>query len=234
MKERQNIPSGSGALIISDDKEFARTIVARWQIERSLPEITVISTDLAHTAAGLSHRLVILGIGQSGSAGLQLLAALRNAASAPVICVLTSERDVARIHAEHPHVLAMPRHDGWVNTLVLLSDEVLKRTDAVRRALHAERAALESESKAALGKYMLEMRPSINNALTSVLGNADLLLTETDIRRESREQIQTLQAMALRLNEIMQRFSFIAAQMNALESDPQFETGSLISHPVIR
>ena len=31
---------------------------------------------------------------------------------------------------------------------------------------------------ATLGRYMLEMRPSINNALTSVLGNADLLLLE--------------------------------------------------------
>ena len=234
MSEKQHFANSAGALIVSDDKEFARTIVARWQIERSLPEITVISTDLSQTAASLSHRLVIIGLAKNGTQEFPLLATLRNMAGAPLICVLENERDVARIQAENPHALAMPRHDGWVNTLILLSAEALKRTEAVRRALHAERAALESESQAALGKYMLEMRPSINNALTSVLGNADLLLTETEIGSESREQIQTLQAMALRLNEIMQRFSFMAAQMKALENQSLREPDSLIPYPAGR
>ena len=47
---------------------------------------------------------------------------------------------------------------------------------------------------------MLDMRPSVNNALTSVLGNADLLLLEPgQAHGESREQIQTIHTMALRL-----------------------------------
>jgi signal transduction histidine kinase len=72
---------------------------------------------------------------------------------------------------------------------------------------------------------MLEMRPSVNNALTSVLGNADLLLLEPgQASGESREQIQTIHTMALRLNEIMQRFSSLATEMRAGETDSQAET----------
>jgi hypothetical protein len=73
---------------------------------------------------------------------------------------------------------------------------------------------------------MLEMRPSINNALTSVLGNADLLLLDPErVSEESREQIQTIHAMALRLNEIMQRFSSLACEMRLDGSETRAETG---------
>jgi hypothetical protein len=72
---------------------------------------------------------------------------------------------------------------------------------------------------------MLEMRPSVNNALTSVLGNADLLLLEPGQNSgDSREQIRAIQAMALRLNEIMQRFSSLAAEMRSDEKESHAET----------
>ena len=75
---------------------------------------------------------------------------------------------------------------------------------------------------------MLEMRPSVNNALTSVLGNADLLLLEPGrASAESREQIQAIHTMALRLNEIMQRFSSLASEMQAGEKESQAETESV-------
>jgi hypothetical protein len=74
---------------------------------------------------------------------------------------------------------------------------------------------------------MLEMRPSVNNALTSVLGNADLLLLEPEkVSPDCQEQIRTIQTMALRLNEIMQRFSSIAAEMRSGEKESQAETRS--------
>jgi hypothetical protein len=73
---------------------------------------------------------------------------------------------------------------------------------------------------------MLEMRPGINNALTSAIGNADLLLLEPgQLSPECREQIRTIHAMALRLNEVMQRFSSLAAEMRASEKESQVETG---------
>ncbi len=75
---------------------------------------------------------------------------------------------------------------------------------------------------------MLDMRPSVNNALTSVLGNADLLLLDAEsIHPDAREQIRTIHTMALRLNEIMQRFSSVAAEMRAGEKESQAETNTV-------
>jgi hypothetical protein len=96
---------------------------------------------------------------------------------------------------------------------------------AVARAQRAERLAIESQGHATLGRYMLEMRPSVNNALTSILGNADLLLLEPEqVTAECRDQIRTVHTMALRLHEIMQRFSSLAAEMRAGEKESQGDT----------
>ena len=42
----------------------------------------------------------------------------------------------------------------------------------------SEQARTAAEAEATLGRYMSEMRTTVNNALTSVLGNAELLLLE--------------------------------------------------------
>jgi hypothetical protein len=82
---------------------------------------------------------------------------------------------------------------------------------------------------------MLEMRPGVNDALTSVLGNADFLLLEPgQAPGESREQIQTIHEMALRLNEIMQRFSSLATEMRVGEMESQDETETALHRLVTR
>jgi signal transduction histidine kinase len=140
------------------------------------------------------------------------------------------ERDVSSLRARFPHLLVVPRQDGWTGTLILVSSEALRRVEAMARAQRAERLALECQRQATLGRYMLEMRPSVNNALTSVLGNADLLLLEPgQILGESREQIETIHTMALRLNEIMQRFSSLATEMRAGEKESQGETETVLN-----
>src|SRR5262249_30080450 len=142
-----------------------------------------------------------------------------------VVCVAQDEQQIPALRACNSHALVIPRHDGWLQTLILLSSEALRRVEAIGRAQRAERLAIESQRNATLGRYMLEMRPGVNNALTSVIGNADLLLLEPgQISAECREQIRTIHAMALRLNEVMQRFSSLAAEMRAGEKESQAET----------
>jgi len=146
------------------------------------------------------------------------------------IYFVEEEKDILSLHARHPHLAIVPRQDGWAGTLILVSIEALRRVEAVRRAERAEGLALALQADATLGRYMLDVRPSVNNALTSVMGNADLLLLEPgQASGESREQIQTLHTMALRLNEIMQRFSSLAAEMRAGEKESQAETET-VSH----
>jgi hypothetical protein len=103
-----------------------------------------------------------------------------------------------------------------MHTLILLASETLRRVEALARAQRAERATHESQGHAVLGRYMLDMRPSFNDALTSVLGNADLLLLDAaPLSSDRREQIRTIHMMTLRLNEIMLRFSSLESEMRA-------------------
>ena len=210
-------------MIVSDDTEFARTISARWQSERYVPGITIVTSDVWHAGSGAGYDLTIVGPVLEGKRA-SILSRCGAAPGTASVCV-ADEKDLPALHAEHPHILLVPMGDGWAATLILVAIEALRRVDAVARAQSAERQVLASQNHATLGRYMLEMRPSVNNALTSVLGNADLLLLEPGrVSGESREQIQTIHTMALRLNEIMQRFSSLAAEMRLGEKESQAET----------
>jgi len=220
----------ASVLIVSDDTEFARTVATRWQSQRHSPEITLATSDLWLTSGVTGYALAIVGPVR-GEKSAEILSALEANPSTAIVCLLEDQRDhrTARL-AYHRHALAVPKKDGWLETLILLSSEALRRVDAVNRAQRAERVALESQRQAALGRYMLEMRPAVNNALTSVIGNADLLLLEPEqLSPQCQEQVRTIHAMALRLNEVMQRFSSLAAEMRAGEKESQAET-ELISH----
>ncbi|MDR3721148.1 MAG: hypothetical protein P4L00_06080 [Candidatus Acidoferrales bacterium] len=214
----------SSVLIVSDDTEFARTLTARWQAERHVPEITLVTSGVWHPSSASNYDLVIIGPVRDGNPA-SILAAVNSSPRAAAIYFAEEEKNIPSLHAEHPHLLIVPRQDGWAGTLILISIEALRRVEALRRAQRAEGLALASQGHATLGRYMLDMRPSFNNALTSVLGNADLLLLEPgQATGESREQIQTIHTMALRLNEIMQRFSSLATEVRAGEKESQAET----------
>ena len=110
--------------------------------------------------------------------------------------------------------MILTQYEGWLDALVLLATEVLRRVDAVTRARRAEQSAASVQMNATLGRYMLEMRHNLNNALTSVLGNSELLLLEPGaLSAPVRDQIDTIRTMALRIHEIVQRFSSLETEL---------------------
>lgn len=216
----------SSVVIISDDPEFARTLAGRWQTERRAPEITVATSDIWRPAGVPECDLMIVGPVRDRDRSAVLRAASA-AAGTPVVTLSNDDKGLSSLAAQLPNLIVVPQHDGWAATLILVATEILRRVDAVGRAQRAERLALSSQRHATLGRYMLEMRPSVNNALTSVLGNADLLLIDPDdASADRREQLRAIHTMALRLNEIIQRFSSLATEMWAGETDSQVETES--------
>jgi len=89
-------------------------------------------------------------------------------------------------------------------------------------------AALQCD--ATLGRYVVEMRHNLNNALTSVLGNAELLLLdETKFTSNERKQVDTIRLMALRMHETLQRFSSLEKELRG-SSEPQ--VGAAAEHAV--
>jgi len=139
------------------------------------------------------------------------------------------------LRVKYPRLVHIPLREDWTQTLLLVAGESLRRAEALRIARQAERNAAKNESDAVLGRYMLDMKHSVNDALTSVLGNAELLLLEPgQLSSQSLAQIKTIHSMALRINEIMQRFSSLANEMREAENASQGETEetpSAISRP---
>ncbi|MGD0304199.1 MAG: hypothetical protein ABSC71_05155 [Candidatus Acidiferrales bacterium] len=214
----------AGVLIISDDAEFTREITARWQQERMAPDVTLATSDVWATAIGERHDVVIVGP-LTDEITEALLEALAEQSASAVIFVSLNERILGQVAHYHPNVVTIARLEDWAGAVTAAAGEALGRSEAVAEPDAETEDKLEDQRCAALGRYMLEARPRWNNALTSVLGNADLLLLEPAMLPEAaRDQIQAIQMMALRLNEIMQRFSTIDAELRNGETTSQAET----------
>jgi signal transduction histidine kinase len=207
-------------LIISDDPNFSGDLVGRWQMERALPAFTMTTSDLWKSQRSGAVNLAIVGPINRVQAG-PILRALDHSGS-PVICVVDSENEKQSLKAEIPRVIGFQRHEGWLDFLILLAQECLRRNEAAQRAERAMASVQSHACQAALGSYMQQSRHSFNNALTSVLGNAELLILDPQPLSETvREQIYTIHSMALRLHEMMQRFTSLETEMQFAERDAQ-------------
>ena len=210
-------------LILTDDAEFARLLSACWQAERQAPRITVLSSDLWEAKGHNACDLVVIGPLEAG----KISSILRSIepACAVILCTPTDSGELGQLRSRYPRLVHVPFRDDWAQTLVLVAGESLRRAEAAKLARQAELRAARSEQYAVLGRYMLEMKHSMNNALTSILGNAELLLLEPgQLSQQSLAQIKTMHSMTLRINEVMQRFSSLANEMRDAEKASQAET----------
>jgi signal transduction histidine kinase len=141
--------------------------------------------------------------------------------------VADSDSAYQHFRSAFPRLLVVHQHDQWLESIVVLAAEVLRRVEATGRARRAETMAQQMNRQAALGKYMLDTRHSFNNALTTVLGNAELMLLEpAALPAHMREQVDTIHSMALRLHEMMQRFTSLETEMTWADRESQIETKS--------
>jgi signal transduction histidine kinase len=213
----------TNVLILTDDGEFARLLTACWQMERQLPGLSVVTSDLWMAGQSIVPDLVVIGPLKDG----KLADALRSMApnTAVILCASPDSQEMAQLRKKHPRLLHVPLREDWTQVVLLVAGESLRRTEALRLAQQAEQRAVQNANHAMLGRYMMDMKHSVNNAMTSLLGNAELLLLEPgQLSAQSLAQIKTIHAMALRINEIMQRFSSLASEMREVETPSQAET----------
>jgi signal transduction histidine kinase len=217
----QNLDQAT-VLIISDDADFSRVVMDRWQSERSAPAFTLMSGDICRDLDADGFDMAIVGAVRP-----EVLPAVFKAldpAGNPVLFVGEGNQSAQKARQMRPGVSVLRQQEGWVDALVLVSMEVLRHGQTMARAHRAEQAGKALERQAALGRYMLDMRHTLNNALTSVMGNSELLLLEPgSLSAESHSQIETIRNMAVRMHEILQRFSSIEKELNAVEQQAENE-----------
>jgi signal transduction histidine kinase len=222
-------------LIHSFDPAFARELSARWPHDAVAPEFTVLEGDLFRDLIGSEYDLAVAEA-STAEAHFELKQALLSATQ-PAILVCkaaanstrqrSAEKTAHSLRCNESAVIELCREESnregesWAAVAGLVGREILRRLRAEARARQAEAEFAAAQAEATLGRFMIEMRHNMNNALTSVLGNAELLTLEPGLPANAIAQADTVRNMALRMHEIFQRFSSIEKELTvvARESD---------------
>jgi len=213
-------------LLLSSDPAFSRSITDAWPHDLEGPEFIQLEIGLSRALQPDTYDLAITET--SSSHQVRPLAEVLAAAGKPAIVVCSDAgpsmlRDFSSMRGL---VLVLNRErETWPGMVGLLGREILRRCQAESAVRHAEKDRGKAETEATLGRYMSEMRNVTSNALTSILGNAELLLLEPGLPAKVLSQADTIRNMALRLHEIFQRFSSIEKELSVAARESVKETG---------
>lgn len=210
-------------LIISDNAEFSRSVTARWQMERHVPTFTLLSGDIWPRCV---DNYAVAVVGPLRRELLSVILEPLHSTQQPLFCVCEDAPTAELVRERWPRTSVLRCDENWLNVLVLSAAEAILRARAEARARAAEEKCAVLERQAMLGRYMLDMRHGINNALTSLLGNSDLLLIEPgSLSAQARAQIETIRNMTLRIHEVLQRFSSLEKEMNVVAQQVERDSG---------
>jgi hypothetical protein len=223
-------------LILASDPAFSREVTANWPQDAAphsnAPEFIVLDEGFSRDLKGSHYDLAIAdasSVGRNDDKNEDKHKLLNKdlkqslaAAGKPAIMIHSDPSlDFYNIHGA---VLELRREPGlWPSIAGLVGREILRRRQAESCAREAEKICAAAQAEATLGRYMVEMRTNVNNALTTVLGNAELLVLEPGLPATVLAQADTIRNMALRLHEVFQRFSSIEKELSvaARESGKQ-------------
>ena len=221
-------------LILATDPAFSREVTANWPQDPNPhsegPEFTVLDQGFSCDLQGSNYDLAIADASSEeksyekkdtpknrnpnrdrSNSNKDLGQALAAAGKPAIIIHSNPSLDFCNLHGS---VVELRREPGlWPAMAGLVGREILRRIQAESRAREAENNCAAAEAEAILGRYMIEMRTNVNNALTTVLGNAELLVHEPGLPATVLAQSDSIRNMALRLHEVFQRFSSIEKEL---------------------
>jgi signal transduction histidine kinase len=215
-------------LILSTNPGFTREIAAHWPADPNAPEFIVLDQGLFSDLAVGNYDLAIADtVTSEKQSGLKKALA---AAGKPAILICSEDSHGSSLQSQFTNsydpVIELSRrlmqgeNRSWPTLVALLGREILRRSQAEARARDAEMACEAAQTEATLGRYIAEMRHNVNNALTSVLGNAELLTLEPDLPPNVLAQAETILNMALRLHEVFQRLASIEKELSVAARQP--------------
>lgn len=214
-------------LILASDPAFSRNITSNWPQDPAPnfdgPEFIVLDEGFSRGLQGSHYDLAIADASSvetkedhrkplNKRLNKDLKQALVVAGKPAILIHSDPSLDFYNIRGA---VLELRREPGnWPVIVGLIGREILRRRQAELRAHDAESACAAAQAEATLGRYMVEMRTNVNNALTTVLGNSELLVLEPGLPATVQAQADTIRNMALRLHEVFQRFSSIEKELH--------------------
>lgn len=200
-------------LILSSDPAFSRELTESWPRDAETPEFVLLEGDLFRELQRDSYDLAIADA-RSPEKRAHLNQALATAGK-PAI-VVHADPSADSHSASGPIIELCRRSEFWPAMPALLGREMLRRALAESHTRESEKARATAEAEATLGRYMTEMSHTVNNALTAVLGNAELLQLEPGLPATVLAQADTIRNMALRINEVFHRFSSIEKELTVV------------------
>jgi len=212
-------------LILSSDPAFSRAVTEAWPAGVDIPDFVVLKEDLYPELRRDTYDIAIVD------------AASRAQSEHMSQALVQAGKPAIMVHSDlHPHsavertdcpssILPLNRElDEWPALAGMLGAEILRRSHAEMRADEAERICASAQTYATLGRYMVEMRHTTTNAITSILGNAELLLHEPGLPATVLSQADTVRNMALRLHEVFQRFFSLEKELSVAARESGKET----------
>jgi len=214
-------------LILASDPAFSREITAHWpqdpERHSAGPEFILLDEGFSRDLQGSHYDLAIadassVGKKSSGnkndSSNSRITALKESLVAAGKPAILIHSDPSLGFYNFRGAILELRREPGfWAALAGLVGREILRRCHAESRAHEAEKLCAAAQTEATLGRYMVEMRTNVNNVLTTVLGNAELLAIEPGMPATVLVQADAIRNMALRLHEVFQRFSSIEKEL---------------------
>lgn len=200
----------STVLIVSTNPAFVRDLTAHWPADGNPPEFTVLEEGLFRDRVAGQYDLAVA---DASSPDSQVEVKEAIAATGKPAIVVHADSSLPFLHTEG-NLIELRGQDGlWPTVAGVVGREILHRCQAEGRARESEAVCAATQAEATLGRYMVEMRHNVNNALTSVLGNAELLTLEPGLPANVLVEADTVRNMALRLHEVFQRFSSLEKEL---------------------
>ena len=155
--------------IFTDDAAFANALTRRWLTEREIPAFVLMQSDSDFGSALDYDLAVVVRIHPDKLAStVETLKMLGR----PVILLSSVNAN----SSQGRNLICLPEVEEWPALVVVLAQQVLYHQRIKANFERMQELNSELEREASLGRYMLEVRHNLNNALTSVLGNSDLIL----------------------------------------------------------
>lgn len=207
-------------LIVSDDPSFSSAVTARWQKERLAPAFVLMGGELCLDLRSDTFDMAIAGSVNPGI--LEKVLHALEATGNPAILVSESMGESGQRLHEKLRIIQKNTSESWLNMLMQLAPEMLSRRNAQLLCRQLQHTCSSLQHQAELGNYIIGVRHSLNNALTSILGNSELLLLDCEsMPKPAQSQLESVRNMALRIHEILQRFSSMEKELRVTEKEEE-------------